>query len=402
MVMVRAASLGSGSGPLTHNVLFICHSQEIGGAEFYLERLIGHIATESSARVVCRPCAALDKWVQDVASIAKVTRLRLSRPGDLIQLWRQIRWASMVHLNLAFPVGKYQLLAAVACRLARRPMVCTHHLVCDVSELPLSLLARAIWARAVRAAYSRAAGHIVLSATGLRDLVSGYSFDSRRIDVIPNGVDLERFHQLGQRERLELRSRLLGDGVSPRVVACTVARLSSQKGLDMLIDAAAHIRRVSPALGLRFVVIGGGELQESLHERIKDLGLGETFKLLGPLEPPLVAQWLACADLFVLPSRFEGLPLALMEAMAAGLPVVATAVGGTSDLVTSSELGLLVPVDDSEALARAIRTLASDRELRDRMGARCSEKMQGYAWKECLTRTADVIAGAVAKPGLKQ
>jgi glycosyltransferase involved in cell wall biosynthesis len=386
---------------VTLRLLFICHSQEIGGAELYLERLIRHMASEGEERVVCRPDPALDHWAERVGSSAKVTRLRLSRADHVIRLWREIRWASVVHFTLAFPVGKYQLVAALVCRLARRPVVCTHQLVRGIRELPIPWAARVFWTWAFRAAYGGAERHIVPSADGFHALVSDYGFDPEQIDVIPNGVDLDRFQHLSKPERLGLRSRLLGEGhFVTRLLVCTVARLSPQKGLDVLIDAAAGLSRSSPGLGVEFVIIGGGDLRNSLQEKITDLGLEGTVRLLGPRAPNEVAQWLTCADLFVLPSRYEGLPLAMMEAMAAGLPVVATEVSGAIDVITKPDLGLLVPVDDPNALAEAIRQLAEDPELRSKVGASGRDRMRDFTWTKSLDRTSAIIA-ASARTGSK-
>jgi glycosyltransferase involved in cell wall biosynthesis len=137
-----------------------------------------------------------------------------------------------------------------------------------------------------------------------------------------------------------------------RPVVVTLARLAPQKGIGVLLRAAAELPNVS------FIVAGEGPERHALESQARSLGVSDRVAFSGFQSDP--AALLASADLFVLPSFEEGLPLALLEAMAVGTPVVATAIGGTDEVVTHGEHGLLVPPGDAAALASAIGALLRD------------------------------------------
>ena len=141
-------------------------------------------------------------------------------------------------------------------------------------------------------------------------------------------------------------------------------RLSPEKGVPVLIVAAKQVIEADP--GARFVVFGEGTMQPALQRQIDDADLNGLFVLPGFRSD--LDQLMPCADLFVLPSFTEGLPNVVLEASAAGVPVVATAVGGTPEVVADGKTGLLVPPGDPLRLAQAIVSLLLDPEKRRRMG----------------------------------
>ncbi|MDO8601159.1 MAG: glycosyltransferase family 4 protein [bacterium] len=165
------------------------------------------------------------------------------------------------------------------------------------------------------------------------------------IEVIPNGVDLKRFNNLKRRP---------GDGF----IVMTVARLEKVKGIDYLIRAFAR-----PGLlgrpGLKLFVIGDGSERKNLENLTKELGLGESVKFVGQILPEGIPEYLAMADCFVLPSLKEGFGIAILEAMAASVPVVATRVGGILDIIKDGETGILVEPKDPESIAQAIYKIYS-------------------------------------------
>lgn len=146
-----------------------------------------------------------------------------------------------------------------------------------------------------------------------------------------------------------------------------VGRLAGVKGVPVLLDALSQIKADMP--DLRVTLIGDGPERADLEIRAQDLGLGAVVSFAGYKSQDEVAETLASADALVLPSFAEGVPVTLMEAMASGLPVLATRVGGISELVEDGISGYLVPPGNVEALAARLRDLLSDPELRARMGA---------------------------------
>lgn len=160
----------------------------------------------------------------------------------------------------------------------------------------------------------------------------------RQLRVIHNGIDLTRFAFTGP---------------APTGPAVLVARLAPEKGIDTLLDAAARIVAVQP--DFRLWIAGDGPSRGELERQARTLGLDGVVRFLGTVHD--VPGLLAGARLFVLPSLTEGVSLTLLEAMARGLPVVATAVGGTPEVVADAQTGCLVPPRDPQTLARAVQDL---------------------------------------------
>ena len=180
-----------------------------------------------------------------------------------------------------------------------------------------------------------------------------------QVVAIPNGVPVERARP--ERSRQEVRAEL---GVGDGLLVLSTGRLAEQKGLEYLIRAAPLVRAEVPSV--RFVIAGDGPLEQPLARLVADLGLEETVRLLGFRAD--VGDLLAASDLVALPSLWEGLPVSLLEAMAAGKPVVTTAVGGNREVTNDGEAAVLVPPKDPVRLAGAIRMLATDRSRLDEVG----------------------------------
>ncbi|MBD3243996.1 MAG: glycosyltransferase [Chitinivibrionales bacterium] len=178
--------------------------------------------------------------------------------------------------------------------------------------------------------------------------------DGIQFEVIYPPFNVEKYERVGRRRR---RS-----GGGNRI--CFVGRLSEEKGLPGLLDAMPEVYRRAPQT--RLTLVGTGPLEERLHKTVSALGLDGCVQFAGYMSN--VFEALAQNDIFVLPSRTEGCPIVILEAMAMGLPVVATAVGGNVELVRHGETGLLVPYGDPTALADALVKLVTDRDRAVKMG----------------------------------
>lgn len=137
----------------------------------------------------------------------------------------------------------------------------------------------------------------------------------------------------------------------------TIAELTANKGLTYLVDAASRLKQRPPNPELKFIIIGDGKERAGLQSRIGALGLGDTVFLAGFV--PEASRYLTGFDAFALPSVKEGLPYVLLEAMSAGLPAIASSVGGVPDVIRDGVNGILVPPKDAAALAEAIAALAT-------------------------------------------
>jgi len=205
-------------------------------------------------------------------------------------------------------------------------------------------------------------GFICVSRADRRKMIEIERIPAERIRFIPNGI-APRAPTPGRDLRAEL-----GVGSGPLVGA--VGSLRAQKAYDVLIQAAARLRKDHP--DLHVLIAGGGPEQARLEALISELGLGDIVFLLGRrLDTPDI---LAELDVAVCASHFEGSPLAVMEYMEAGLPIVATRVGGIPDLIDDGVHGLLVEPDSPIVLAQAIEDLLNDRSRASALGAHARER----------------------------
>jgi glycosyltransferase involved in cell wall biosynthesis len=193
--------------------------------------------------------------------------------------------------------------------------------------------------------------------------------------VVVHGVDLDRSRSLAAR-RDEIRSAVRAELEVPEgeLLVLAIANLRSEKGYDVLLDTAALM--IEQGLPIRFAAAGKGAQLDELVARHRELALGDRFRFLGHREDAL--ELLVAADIFVLPSHQEGLPVVLMEAGSIGAAIAATTVGGVPQVVTDGVNGLLVPPGDPAALAGALSRLCSDPDLRAKLGGQAMEDSSRY------------------------
>jgi glycosyltransferase involved in cell wall biosynthesis len=269
-----------------------------------------------------------------------VPRMETIRDLHLMHhFWRRVAnaGASVFHAHLTWPLScKYGLLVAA---LARVPaIVATAH-----TRLPIRKSLQGQPRLIARLVHR----YMAVSRSVASHLRTEFGIDARKVEVVYDGIDLNEW----DRERAPAtRDALLGGKTGPLVI--TVARLADGKGhLDLLAAA----RQVPDAV---FVLVGDGPLRALLESEASNLGVADRVRFLGERQD--VPGLLACADLFVLPSLSEGLGVCLLESMAAGVPIVATAIGGIDEVIEASRTGLLVPPATPSAIADAIVRLWGD------------------------------------------
>jgi glycosyltransferase involved in cell wall biosynthesis len=204
---------------------------------------------------------------------------------------------------------------------------------------------------------------IAISREIVTDLLSTYRIASaEKIRIVPLGFHLDALLALSVSDRTAARKKLaIADGA---VVVTTVGRLTAIKQQTLFLDMAQRLLEKSS--GFVFLIAGDGELRLDLERRAEDLGVEQQTRFLG-WRSDLETVY-AATDIFVLTSRNEGTPVALIEAMAAGLASASTDVGGVRDVITSSDVGTLVPFGDAGALAAAVAKLADDPGWRQELG----------------------------------
>lgn len=215
----------------------------------------------------------------------------------------------------------------------------------------------------------RYADRVVCVSEGQAAKVRRAGVPEDRLRVIRNAIDAERFGNPEPGGRAFLQGFF---PKPPRLLVGAVGRLSPEKGFCHLVDAAAHVAAALPDVG--FVVFGDGPLRAELERQIEQRGLDGRFVLAGFRDD--LDRWLPSLDVAVLPSLTEGLPNAVLEAFAASVPVVATAVGGTPEVIVEGRTGYLVPPAQVEPLALRLLDLLRCERVRRDMGWRGCERMR--------------------------
>ena len=265
------------------------------------------------------------------------------------------------------------LVAYMATRLWRRP------LVLSVRGSDIHLVEHGLMARLHRKIYA-CMDVVVAVSEDIAAKLETMGVPRDKVRVVPNGVD-RRFRP-GNRQVARRRFDLPAGGF----IALFVGLLIPIKGLDILVEALAK----SQTGELLCLLVGDGPLASDLQHQAADLGVGDRLRFVGRQSSEEIPHWMAAADVLVLPSRSEGRPNVVLEAQACGIPVVATAVGGTPELVRDGETGLLLEPDDPQALATAIDRLRSDGGLRERLVKAGREQAATLTWAASAEQMAEI------------
>ena len=224
------------------------------------------------------------------------------------------------------------------------------------------------------------AAHLVVPSEALRRLALGWGIPEQRITLVPNPVSAPL--ELPSREQLRRKHGLDG----PTLVFA--GRLAPQKALDVALDALAQTPNV------RLLIAGDGPEESRLREHAAKLGLGDRARFLGAQPRSLVFELLRGADAALLTSNWENFPHMVVEALAVGTPVLATAVGGVSEIVRDGENGLLVLAGDVDGVASAIDRYFEDAGLRERLRAAASSSVEVYAADRIYERLGQILERA--------
>jgi glycosyltransferase involved in cell wall biosynthesis len=245
--------------------------------------------------------------------------------------------------------------------------------------------------------YNHAVDGVIAISEGVADALAAAGAGRQRIRVVPSGIDCAQFTPPAAQARAAARARL---GLwADELVVGALGALVPRKGHRTLIEAIALARsraRVASTDRLRCLIAGAGPLAAELASCARDLGCHDCVRFLGHLERPRELLW--ALDLYAMPSISEGLGVAALEAMACGLPVVASAVGGLRECLEDGVSGVLVPANDPEQLAGALTTLAGSTERRTALGAAGRARVvERFSVAAMAQGTAQVYAGLLAR-----
>lgn len=345
------------------NILQISSASSFGGGERYVADLTNAlVARGHDVYVAVRPGSPLPSHLQLPSE--KIVTLPLRNALD-VQSARELdrfvgrKKIDVVHAHMARDYS----LAAYAARRHGTKFIVTRHVLFKLNRLHRHTLARATRVIAVSEAVAK-------------ELRANQVVSDNRIEVIPNGIDVERFRKIG-----------LPAGTSHLVGS--IGELRTLKRHDDFIRAAALILKKFPETN--FVLAGvdtspTGELRKQLEQLVVELKLTDRFRFLGWLDE--AEKLLGAMDVFVSASETESFGLAIVEAMAAGCAVVATATEGAKEVIEDQKTGILVPIGDVEQLAQSVIDLLSNDEKRESIA---TQSVQSAAKKFSLTRMVDEI-----------
>ena len=240
--------------------------------------------------------------------------------------------------------------------------------------------------RVARDVELRRAAHVFTPSAYLRELTLSWGVDSERVSVLPNPAP----QMPTPRSRDELRRSF---GMTGPALAFA-GRLTAQKSLRVALEAIAAVDAVT------LLIAGEGDQQPALERDVAELGLTERVQFLGALPRERVVELFAAADASILSSTWENFPHTVVEALAVGTPVIATATGGVGEVVQDGENGLLVPLGDSRALGDAVRRYFGDEELRRRLRERAAPSVEQYSQERIfaeLEQTLERVARTLAR-----
>lgn len=319
------------------------------------------------ARALNVPCVTMPLGaIEKTRSVPWNLARRVGPTRQLLQTIRQTG-AEIILANSAFSF----LASVFAAKLARVPIVWWEH----NTTLPGDGLLRRMLAWADRI--------VVVSQEIQKQFLGLEPSAASKLSVIHNGIDAQKFFP-SDKERMQIR-RELGWDESMHVVG-TVGRLSPEKGMNYFVAAANEIAQTRPAV--RFVIVGDGPERAALQA----IANPDAIRFVGVRED--VTAWLNAMDVFALTSVADAFPLVVIEAMACGLPVVASKVGGLPEIVLDGETGLLTPPRDVSALARAMAALMGDESRGRALGAAGRDRVEKHFM---LAQTARKMRAALER-----
>ncbi len=359
------------------NILYIITQADGGGAQKYVLSLAKHfkgsIAAGNEATKLFKDAGEFSLSTFNLSHLKR----NINPYHDLLAIW-EIRdlvkklQPDIVHLNSS----KAGVLGSFACIGLKTKVVYTAHGF--VFNEPLPFWLKSFYLALEKVASTYRSFIIAVSEADRKSALEKNLIAPEKISVVHNGITQIVFQT---KEDAKKDLALSND----KFIIGTVGNLYLTKGTDILIKAVTLLDKQILSK-IQFIIIGEGVLKSKLQTQIYNLNLSENIKLLGNIEN--IGQKLNAFDLFVLPSRKEGFPFTLLEAMQAGLPIIATDVGGNKEAI--SDAGILVPTEDANALADAMQNLISNEALRKNLSQKALERSKLFTEEKMFLETKKV------------
>jgi glycosyltransferase involved in cell wall biosynthesis len=349
--------------------------------------------TEIATYNIAKYLAKLGHEVHVITSLDEELARESTKDGFDIHRVRAIKKSNLLTLSFLLPafsvvrrispdIVHAQSIPMGLCALLIKRFLKKPYIVYSRGESYMSWAFRATISKLV---LKNADAVIALTSDMKRDLSEIYT---GHISVIPNGIELDKFTGLSRQES-RVRLKISGEN---RVILF-VGRLRPQKNVACLINAMKIIVEHNPKTKL--LIIGDGQEEEELKGLTKKLNLGEYIEFVGKVPHEKIPVYMSVADVFILPSLFEGLPNVILEAMAAGLPVVVTRVSGLWEIVIDGVNGFLVEPGVPEQISDKALLLLENDELRERMASENKRNVVEYTWPSTVQKIIDVYLGCL-------
>jgi glycosyltransferase involved in cell wall biosynthesis len=367
---------------------------DYGGVETHLLALLRKLPTDEFSFVIVSP---VSKRFRDAAQalgarIYPFAHWSAFNPIAIIELGRVMKREGVDLVHAQSPIAAAP--GRLAARMHRLPVVVTVHLpVTRYHGTRQTLRARS--GRWVYINLDRFLNHamtdtLVYVAQRVRDeSVATLLSPAERCIVIPNGINLEDFQRSVDRDSLRRSFNL---PQSARVITF-IGRLDEQKGLDLLLEATAHLE--TSVEGVEVWLVGDGPVRTELQRLATKLGIDDRVKFWG--YQAQIERYLYASDIFALPSRYEGMPIVLLEALAAGIPCVVSRVGDNDLVVEDGKQGLVVPPNDAAALAKALNLLLLSPEMQRQMSEAATRRSEDFSDENMAQRYAEVYRALLSR-----
>ena len=355
---------------------------DIGGGENYILTLAKHMPKVGFDLVcTCCPEGEFEKVLKenDIESFP----INLSRKGNFSVARAIAEFCRNNNIDIVHAHGATGALAARMASLVPggiRPVTTYHIAITNITDIPF-------WKKKIFALFDRSTSVVdkkILSVSHAvkEKMIREAFFAGNRISVLHAGIDVSRFKNC---QRGKVRKELcLPDQVTVIGVA---ARLSEEKGIGYLLEAMPHVLKRCPNLYL--LIAGDGPIKDKLKNLSVHMGFEQNVIFLGYRND--IPEFMTDLDLLVMPSLTEGFPFSLLEGMAAGLPIVATRVGGVPEIIADGREGILVPPREPDALAKAIIRVLRDKESGKTMGLAARKKVeQEFSVEKMVSETEKV------------
>lgn len=370
----------------TMRVLHLITRLPIGGAERMLVSVLRHLPVEQFESLVC--------CIQDRGELAEeveslgipVIDLKLMdkhgydrRVVPALRSLIRDRQIDLVHSHL-YHANMYGRLAA------------KHEAVPAIASVHNTYTRRKWYRHLINRYLGRHSFRVTAGSVDVeKDLLGVDRLPRKKVILLPNCIDLTRVDTGLSKEDAKIRLGFQTDDL----VLATVGRAEEQKGHSVLLEAFAHLRNSAPnGVRLKLLLVGDGRLLPALREMARDFGIDAYCQFPGNL--PKLADVYRGIDIFIMPSLWEGLSLAMLEAMAAGLPMIATDVGGAREVLGDSKWGLLIPPNNPAAISTAVERLLTDDRLRSEIARAGKRRVEeNYSVTSLAHSLSDLYRSAV-------